>query len=182
MKGVIFTFLADMVEEQFGLETWQKILDEAAPEHKGIYIACESYSDEELLQLVGAACKLLDIPADKLVYAYGQHLFGSFTKNYSEFMLAHKALKPFLQSIEEVIHVEVGKLFTSPIKRVFEYEDPAPDKLIMYYSSPRKMCQLAEGLIDGAASYYNTPYQLNHSTCMHKGDERCTLELTFGQS
>lgn len=180
MKGVIFTFLADMVEEQFGIETWQNILDEASPEHKGVYIACESYSDEELMQLAGAACKLLDIPADKLLYAYGQHLFGSFAKNYSNFMTPHTELKSFLLSIEDVIHVEVSKLFTSPIERVFEYEDPAPDKLIMYYESPRKMCQLAEGLINGAASYYNTEYRLDHTTCMHKGDKRCTLELSFG--
>lgn len=35
MKGVVFTTFAQLVEEKFGLDVWDDILDEADPESGG---------------------------------------------------------------------------------------------------------------------------------------------------
>jgi len=47
----------------------------------------------------------------------------------------------------------------------------------MYYTSPRKLCFLAEGLIEGAAEQFNTKYELSHTECMHDGADRCALKI-----
>ena len=61
------------------------------------------------------------------------------------------------------------------------YEDPAPDQLVILYRSKRKLCRAAEGLIDGVSEHFKTPFKLEHTKCMHRGDDHCRLELTFGE-
>jgi hypothetical protein len=52
MKGIVFTTLNDMVEEKFGLETWEALLDKVHPESKGVYTAGGTYKDAELISYV----------------------------------------------------------------------------------------------------------------------------------
>ena len=50
MKGVVFDILRDMVEEQFGLEGWNALLEKAGSD--GLYLSSESYPDAEMTKLV----------------------------------------------------------------------------------------------------------------------------------
>ena len=86
-------------------------------------------------------------------------------------------LKDFLLTVDRVIHVEVRKLHPGAILPQFDYVDEADNELTMIYSSPRKMCMLAEGLITGAAKHFETEYTLEHSQCMHDGADNCRLHL-----
>ena len=58
MKGIVFNILNEMVEEQFGMAAWDGLLDAVGSE--GIYVATETYPDEELLALVAAAEQEVD--------------------------------------------------------------------------------------------------------------------------
>ena len=51
----------------------------------------------------------------------------------------------------------------------------------MIYRSQRKLCALAEGLIEGAAEQFGETVTIRHPQCMHRGDEHCRLELTFAK-
>ena len=91
----------------------------------------------------------------------------------------HDGLFPFLLSVDHLIHVEVRKLFPDAGVPHFEYHEQLPDRLTMVYQSPRKLCKLAEGLIDGSAKHFNQAYHLTHDVCMHKGDDCCHLLVTL---
>jgi len=179
MKGVIFTTLANMVEEHHGLALWQEILDRAEPPSAGIYVASATYSDKEMMSLVNTAAELLQLPVPALIKAYGEYLWAHFQLNYNNFIVAHDNLKDFLISVGSVIHIEVKKLQPDSSIPDFVYETDIENTLIMHYHSPRKLCHLAEGLIQGAAKYYNTSYSMRHDVCMHNGDDHCSLEITF---
>lgn len=176
MKGIIFNHLTDMVEEVFGLETWDMILQEANSE--GIFVATETYSDKDLLALVAAAHKLSGIPVNDLVRKFGEYMFPKFEQSNPQFFSPDMSLKSFLLSVDRIIHVEVRKLHPDAMLPEFEYKDEEDNELTMYYNSPRKLCYLAEGLIAGAASHFNTEYTLDHSACMHDGADACTLHIT----
>ncbi|MFT5176073.1 MAG: hypothetical protein ACI8W7_004267 [Gammaproteobacteria bacterium] len=45
MKGAVFTMSQTMVEEKFGLDTWEQILEKVAPQSEGIYTAGDTYPD-----------------------------------------------------------------------------------------------------------------------------------------
>lgn len=177
MKGVVFNVLEEMVIEQCGMLAWNEILESQALE--GIYTAGESYPDSELFGLVDCISKQTGIPAETLVGAFGERLFKGLADRNPMFIDAESTLKGFLNSVHDVIHIEVRKLYENPNLPDFEYEDGADDTLLMRYRSPRKLCILAEGLIRGAASHYDTQITIDHPVCMHKGSDHCDLIVRF---
>ena len=176
MKGIVYTLLSELVEEQFGLETWDDLIDETNPESEGIYVATDTYPDSELVNYVRVLSTRLDAPAEKIIFAFGEFCLGKFHQMHPEFFDGHD-FKSFLKSVHGVIHVEVKKLHPEAILPEFTYEEPAENQLVMKYKSPRKLCPLAEGLITGAANHYGSEVTIAHTQCMHKGDDHCRLEL-----
>ena len=176
MQGLIFTALAEMIEEKFGLLALQKVLDTATIEDDA-FVSTSIYPDSSLVRLVEAASDVSGIAVPDLVKAYGEYLFAHFVKLHEAMILESESLKDFLLRIDSVIHVEVSKLYPGSSLPIFNYEDIDENNLVMIYRSPRKMCHLAEGLVLGAANYFNTPYQLTQTQCMHSGADHCRLEI-----
>lgn len=175
MKGIVFSLLNEMVEEVFGLAAWSQLLDDTGLE--GIYVATETYDDAELFALVGAAENATGIPASDLVRQFGEYMIPHFASSYPVFFEGQTSLKQFLLTVDQVIHVEVRKLYPNAGLPEFNYEDIEDSELVMLYSSPRKLCALAEGLISGSAKHFNQEYSLDHSVCMHTGGDHCRLEI-----
>lgn len=177
MKGMVFNMLNVMVERQFGLDAWEAVLD--AADSDGIYTAGATYEDAELLRLVAAGSDLLQVPVHDLVRGFGNFMFPHFVAGYPTFFLPGQDLKQFLLTVDQVIHMEVRKLYPDAHLPSFDYDDSASDRLVMRYTSPRRLCMLAEGLIQGAAEHFKTRCQLTHPQCMHDGADACLLELDF---
>jgi len=179
MKGMIFTMLSDLVEAEFGIETWDDLIDETNPASNGIYTSVDVYPDSELLAYVTLLSKKSGVPANDLVHAFGKFVLRKFYEMHPEFFSNHTA-KTFLQSVHDVIHVEVKKLHPDVVLPDFEYEDVAENVLVMHYHSPRQLCHLAEGLIEEASAKFNVDIDIDHSTCTHDGANHCELRLEFG--
>jgi len=179
MKGIAFTILNQMVEETMGVEAWDEILDRVRPASEGVYISSDSYPDAELFAIVGALSEMTGKDVDDLLRAFGEYALPQFARRYPVFFENVNA-KQFLNSIQDVIHVEVKKLFPDAQLPDLTYEDPAPDRLVMVYRSPRKLCRFAEGLIQGTAEYFDIPIQWTQAQCMAQGDALCRFELHFG--
>ena len=175
MKGIVFNLLNEMIEEQLGLEAWDELLNQTGLD--GIYVATQTYPDDELLALVAAAEAHTQTPAADLVRAFGEYMVPAFAKNYPVFFENQSCLKSFLLTVDQVIHVEVRKLYPEAGLPEFQYEDRDDDSLTMIYRSPRKLCALAEGLIAGSAKHFQQNYELKHDVCMHNGSDHCSLEL-----
>ena len=175
MKGIVFNYLGEMVEEQFGLEAWDSLLQSTGL--NGHFIASDTYPDEQLFALVAAASEATGIDSKDLIREFGRFMLPNFKATNPQFFEGQTCLKEFLLTVDRVIHVEVRKLHPGAILPEFTYEDEADSELTMHYSSPRKLCFLAEGLIDASAEHFNTKYELNHSQCMHDGADHCTFKL-----
>lgn len=179
MKGIVFNILGDLVEENFGLDVWDDLIDATAPASRGIYTSVELYPDAELLAYVDAIAERTGAAPADVVRMFGNYMLKRFAEIHPEFFDGH-TIKSFLQSVHDVIHVEVEKLHPDVILPNFTYEDPADDALVMHYHSPRKLCHLAEGLIEGSGRHFGTAVDIQHDVCMHDGADYCTLVLGFG--
>lgn len=177
MKGVIFNVLEEMVIDQCGMQAWNEILDQLVMD--GIYTAGESYPDSELFRLVQAISDKTGIATETLVGAFGEFLFDRLQQRYPMFVESEPDLRSFLMSVDGVIHIEVKKLFDNPNLPSFSYLEISDKELLMRYSSPRKLCLLAEGLIRGAAKHYQESITIKHPVCMHNGAEHCDLIIGF---
>lgn len=179
MKGIIFTTLSDMVEEKYGLATWQSLLDKTKPENEGAYTAGGTYSDVELSSLIHELSQEIKVDVSELMESFGEYMFPVLAQKYTYFIPEGTNLKDFLKSIDSIIHIEVRKLVPDSQLPEIQYIDPCTDELIMLYRSPRKLCHLAVGLTKGAAKYFNENIQIKQTKCMHNGEDHCRLEVTF---
>lgn len=182
MKGIVFSTLTDMVEEKFGLEFLDQMLIKANLSSQGVYTAGSVYPDAELFTIVATLSEMTGVPQSDLICTYGEYLFGKLTAFFPGLVPAQATLKQFLKSIDRVIHVEVRKIHPNAELPTIKYEDPAPNQLVLLYHSPRKLCALARGLMQGASAHYHAPLDIQETACMHHGATDCRFELTFAQT
>ena len=173
MKGVVFNILEDMVVEKGGVVLWQQLLNNVGVE--GTYISSDTYSDAELFTIVHEVQKTLDIPLEEVIRSFGDFMFSKLADRYPIFVESEDELFSFLKSIEPVIHLEVKKLYNEANLPSIDCSNEQGDSLLLNYRSPRKLCMLAEGLILGAATHYDTPVTIQHDVCMHQGSDHCEL-------
>ena len=141
MKGVVFDILRDMVETQYGLEGWQSVLDNAGSDD--IDVSTKTYPDTELMGIVSVASEIMNIPINTLVFSFGEYIVPHFYKRFFNFFSGAPNFIKFLVSVDQIIHVEVRKLFPDAGLPTFNYSDESENSLTMIYQSPRKLCQLA---------------------------------------
>lgn len=175
MKGAVFIALNELVETQHGIDAWELLLSKVQPECGGIYVSTEDYPDSDIQKFVFEISTLLNVPGTAVTKLFGRYLFDELNGKFPMFTQASSGLFQFLDSIENVIHKEVRKLYENPSLPRLDCEYNDNDTLTIEYRSPRKLCYLAEGLIQGASEFYNTEISLEHVGCMHNGEDHCTF-------
>jgi predicted hydrocarbon binding protein len=178
MKGIVFNQLQEFVESEHGIVLWDKALMACDLPSQGVYVSTMNYEDSELQSLVGFFCNHLSVDAPILVRAFGKYLFPRLFVMAPDQAKEAKNLKTFLLMIEDIIHVEVRKLYPDANLPEFAYQDNDQD-LRMLYRSPRKLCHLSEGLIKGASMHYQEQVSIKQTCCMHYGADHCAIEITF---
>jgi hypothetical protein len=177
MKGIIFNLLEEVVTDQFGSDTWDQLLQAAGLD--GAYTSLGHYPDEHLLALVGAAATALNKPPNDIVRWFGVSAIPLLAEKYPAFFQKHQSTRPFILTLNSIIHPEVRKLYPGADVPDFDFDGSSPDVLVMGYYSKRRLCPLAEGLIEGAAAHFGETVTIQHPRCMHRGDASCRLELSF---
>lgn len=178
MKGIVFNLLEQAVVNEHGEDTWDALLDATGLE--GAYTSLGSYDDEELMRLVAKASEALDTPPDEVVRWFGRSALPLLADTYPQFFEPHASTRPFVLTLNDIIHPEVRKLYPGADVPVFAFDNSSEDVLRMTYSSPRRLCAFAEGLIEGAAAHYGETAAIEQPECMLRGDDRCVLEIAFG--
>lgn len=154
MKGIVFTEFLDMVEEKFGYEVVDEMLQAVPLESKGVYTSIGTYKHKEMVGLITFLHKKTGVPQSELLKTFGRYLFGTFKSNYGHFFSQADNAFDFLESIDNHIHVEVKKLYPDAQLPRFENKRVSDKKLEMIYSSERKMGDFAEGLIAKTLKHY----------------------------
>jgi len=135
MKGVVFTEFFDLVEESFSLEVADRIIQKSNLENDGAYTAVGIYDYCEMVSLVTHLGEETGLSVPDLLRTFGRHLFTRFHAGYPSFFEGVATAIEFLHKIENVIHVEVRKLYPDAELPTFEYEYVTPDEMHMVYRS-----------------------------------------------
>ena len=159
MKGIVFTEFLEMVEEKFGYEMVDRIIEGSNLPSNGAYTAIGTYDHAEIVELLTNLSNFTDNQASFLLKEFGRYLFDTFLKNYPVFFDHCKNGFDFLASIDNHIHVEVRKLY--PDASLPEFKSKIlHNEMQLQYLSERKMGDLAEGLIEKTMEHFNHRYQL----------------------
>jgi hypothetical protein len=170
MKGIVFSEFMDLVEERFGLETMDEVIESSDLASGGSYTAVGTYPHSEMVNMVVRLSEITKLPVDKLLNVFGHHLFQTFHKNYPSFF--SNVLHPFdlLEQIDNHIHVEVKKLYPDAELPRFETSREG-DVLTMIYRSERKMSDLAMGLMEASALHYKQDLKIEREMLKADGSE-----------
>ncbi len=177
MKGIVFNLLEEVVTLHHGDDLWDRILDQSGVD--GVYTSLGSYPDDDMHQLVNTTANLLEIPANDVILWFGRKSMPLLAERYPHFFADHSSTRPFLVSLNSIIHPEVRKVHSGAIVPVFDFQDAEDGALLMGYQSERKLCALAQGFSEGAADHYEEVLDFKHLKCTQHGDDKCLFHINF---
>jgi Haem-NO-binding len=163
MKGIVFTELLDMVGQMKSEDFVDELIETCDLASGGSYTAVGTYPHQEAVTIVMRLSEMTGSPPGDLLRIFGNHLFGRFAVLYPVFFESVDNAIDFLAQIEDVIHVEVRKLYPDAELPSFDAYRPEDGKLDLTYRSDRHMGDLAEGLISGCVAHFGIPHSVERS-------------------
>ena len=154
MKGIVFSEFIELVEDKFGIEIADTIIEKSDLPNQGAYTQVGTYDHKEMLTLVTHLSQATGIAVPDLVQAFGEHLLDRFTQMYPQFFEEVNSCFAFLDTIENKVHVEVKKLYPDAELPTFDSKIHSDSHMELLYQSKRPFSALAYGLILGSAKYY----------------------------
>ena len=174
MHGIVFAELQKFVTSKHAQAGWKKVSEKAGLAHK-VYLAAGQYPDSEIVSLVTAASEVTGQEPFQIVEAFGEFIVPSLLKMYGHL------LKPDWKSLEVIEHTE-GTVHTvvrtsdkNALPPQLRTRRVGPDKVILVYDSPRRMCALAIGIGKGLARHFKETLSIEQTQCMHKGAASCEI-------
>lgn len=178
MKGIVFTELVEMIEDRFGLETAERILSSACPHSGGAYTAVGTYDHREMVAIISELSRSCDVPEEALYIAFGHHVMAVFEADYAGFFEQPRNTFEFLATLEDVIHVEVQKLYPDAELPSFQYEMLSGDEMAIEYRSARPFAYLARGLIEATIAHYDESITIEHQDLSDGRNDHARFRLT----
>jgi len=178
MKGMVFTEFIEFVEDNFGFEITQKMIDNSKTDSMGIYTGVGTYPSSELVSMVLELSDLTNTEVPELLVAYGKHLFGRFSLLYPHFFQKGVGIFDFISKIDNYIHVEVQKLYPDAELPSVETIKQGDDFMEIVYTSKRMLGDFAHGLLLGASEYFKTDMIIEKEKLIEDGSKvKFTLKL-----
>lgn len=175
MKGVIFNLLESVVVEAHGEDAWDELLDAAGVD--GSYTSLGNYDDGQMEKLVACAAAKFGLGRNEVLRWFGQQAIPRLAKLYPDFFSAHHSARAFVESVNDVIHAEVRKLYPGANCPHFGIRQTAGGVVSLDYRSSRRMCALAQGFIEGAAAFYCETVEVEHVSCVEHGSGACEIAI-----
>ena len=171
MKGIVFTEFLDLVEDKFGLEVVDKIINASELESEGVYTSVGTYNFSEMLQLLQHLSAHTGISIDDLLLVYAEHFFSVIENSYPGLLATYKDPIEMISSIENHIHVEVRKIYPDAELPTFEVIEKTENSLIMIYKSSRSMHHFGLGLMNKTFEHFNSTAVIDLEKIKEDGTE-----------
>lgn len=182
MHGLIFVTWEKYLSERFSetlLKHYRETIGETAATSP---LASRTYSDDVLLAGVGAASKLTDTPVDTLLWEYGRYfMLNGLTSHLCAYLLTKVNNGRDLLLMMRKAHAQMRRLPDGLTPPLFEYQaiSESQHELSLVYDSPRHLCALLWGAVEGAAQRYGQRVQVIEISCMKQGAPVCRFDLRF---
>lgn len=173
VHGVIFASFGDYLKARFGPETAEAVLA-----GEPAYLLSESYPDEQLVALVMHACEETGREEGELLRDAGCFTAEqTFARLYPAFFAVAGGTRAFLLSVETLIHELVRATIPNARPPRLTVTENGPDGVEIEYTSPRHLCHLLVGLVEGTARHYGERAEATETECMLRGDPACRFDV-----
>jgi hypothetical protein len=176
MHGIVFTEFKHFIERGSHEGRWHDLLHEAMLDRR-IYASIRHYPDKEFFDIVGAASKTLNRPANDIIEDFGAFIAPDLLGMYAVLIKPAWRTLDVIENTETVIHsvVRVNQAGADPPQ--LKARRVGPDEIELIYDSPRKLCRLAKGIIRGVAAHFDERIQIVEHGCMLVGAATCVIQI-----
>jgi hypothetical protein len=182
MHGLIFVTWEKYLSERFQDSVFQAYRNALGETPETAPLASRVYNDAMLLAGVGEASRITNVPADTLLREFGHYfLLNGLTRHLCAYLLTRvNNARDLLLTMHDA-HEQMSRLPDGLAPPLFQYriQPSQPENLIILYDSPRKLCSVLHGAIEGAAERYGERVYIVEQTCMKRGDNVCRFKIRF---
>lgn len=161
MKGVIFTEFLEMLEQRYGIDFIDEIVEDSDLASGGAFTAVGNYDHSELRKIVSKTAERTGESIAELLVGFGRYLFGTFMVQHRDMIGEVEGTIDLLERVENFIHPDVKKLYPEARPPGFTVEHRTADSMVLVYSSRRSLSEVAKGLMQGAMEHFGESFQID---------------------
>lgn len=155
MYGLVHTAIERLIREEFGEDAWLRVASRAGISNKR-FVSMDPYDDALCYAVVGAAAEELELPATKLLEAFGEYWIRyTAEQGYGGLLQqAGSSFEDFLDSLD-MLHTRVAAMCPELRPPSFEAERIAENHYHLHYFSDREgLTPMVIGLVRGLAARF----------------------------
>ena len=182
MHGLFFVTWERYITERFGQPIFQIYRDAMGETTEIAPLANRVYSDEAFVARVYTLCRLISADPDTIFREYGRYfIINGLTRHLCAYLLlrVHNGRELLLAMREG--HAQMRMMPEELTPPLFHYEISTThtQNLVLLYDSPRKLCPVLLGAIEGAGERYGERANVVERSCMRHGAPLCRFEISF---
>lgn len=135
------------------------------------------YPDADAVAMLQEIAADAGRPIGEIVTEFGEFLAPHLLKVATPHVEPGWKTLDLVEHTEALIHTMIRTNSPGAAPPVLETFRAQPDELHLVYSSKRRLCSLATGLIRGLARHFDEQILIEEPSCMHRGDPFCSFVL-----
>ncbi len=176
MHGLILAELKKFVDQRLGGDTWKNVLRDAGLGVK-VYMPTQVYPDTDVAAIVAAASKLSGLPTVAVLEQFGEFIVPDLVAVYGAYVRPEWKTLDLLLNTEGTIHRVVRTRDAGALPPELRVTRVSAEEVAIEYSSARKLCAVARGIVKGVAVHYRETVALSEPSCMWRGDAHCRINV-----
>jgi hypothetical protein len=136
-----------------------------------------AYPDAEAIALVGAAAARAELPVPAVLEDFGMSITPTLLSMYKSLINPGWRTLDVLENTEQTIHTVGRRRNPGAAPAVLNCRRVSNDLLTLTYTSQRRLCPLAIGIIKGVAAHFGDDIAIDQTQCMLDGADGCTIAV-----
>lgn len=180
MHGLIFFYIrkfAESLPQGFAQAAGAASGQSSVARQAGHYLPSGSYPDDDAVALLQAIADAQGEPLGETVTRFGDFLAPHLVKVAGTLVDPEWRTLDLVEHTEQLIHAMIRMAKPGAEPPVLEAVRIGPQELHLVYSSRRRLCLLATGLLRGLARHFGETIEIEESGCMLRGDPFCSFAI-----
>ncbi len=172
MYGMVNSAIKNLILENFGQETWEKIKEDSGVEDD-IFISMKANPDKPTYDMAISATKVLEMELGPLLEAVGEYwILYTAREGYKEMLdMFGKNMKEFLQNLNH-LHSRVHSVMPDLNPPMFECQIEDDGTILLHYFTERPhLAPMVIGILRGLSKRFDEPAVIEQIAHKAEGED-----------
>jgi heme-NO-binding protein len=176
MHGLIFLELKKFAEARLGEAAWPDVLRRAGLAGSE-YLLVQEHPDAEATALIAETAARSGLDQDALLQQLGEFMAPDLLRMYGSLLRREWTTLDVVEHVDATVHRVMRARNPAAAGIGLRAERRGPHELALRYTSARKMCGLAKGIVRGLAAHFHQHVRIEELGCMREGAPECHLRI-----